>query len=59
MRDLEDKLADREAAGKTSQVLVVNYREESMLKHAGGIDDDLGGVDPEIDEVLVRLAGGP
>lgn len=27
--------------------------------HIGGINDQLGGVDPQIDDDLMRLAGGP
>lgn len=32
---------------------------EEKLKHVGGVNDGLGGVDPEIDETLERLSGGP
>lgn len=28
-------------------------------RHVGGINEELGGVDPEIDENLMRLSGGP
>lgn len=27
--------------------------------HIGGVNDQLGGVDPDIDSDLMRLAGGP
>lgn len=27
--------------------------------HIGGVNAALGGVDPEIDELLMRLSGGP
>lgn len=37
----------------------VQVNEGDQLKHVGGITDDLGGVDPQIDEVLMRLSGGP
>lgn len=33
--------------------------DESGVDHVGGINDGLGGVDPEIDGTLMRLAGGP
>lgn len=29
------------------------------LEHVGGVNDALGGVDPEIDATLMRLSGGP
>lgn len=29
------------------------------VKHVGGVTDQLGGVDPEADNTLMRLAGGP
>lgn len=29
------------------------------LSHVGGISTELGGVDPEADENLMRLSGGP
>lgn len=29
------------------------------INHIGGISDQLGGVDPDIDSDLLRLAGGP
>ncbi len=32
---------------------------DSKVKHVGGVNDNLGGVDPEIDENLERLSGGP
>jgi hypothetical protein len=31
----------------------------SALNHVGEIDENTGGVDPEIDKTLVRLAEGP
>lgn len=31
----------------------------SDTNHIGGINEQLGGVDPEIDNDLMRLAGGP
>lgn len=33
--------------------------DKDALKHVGGVNDDLGGVDPYIDENLIRLSGGP
>lgn len=33
-----------------------DYREE--LNHVGGVNDELGGVDPRADETLIRLSGG-
>lgn len=32
---------------------------QPVAKHVGGVNDQLGGVDPEVDENLMRLAGGP
>jgi len=32
---------------------------DDKLEHVGGVNDSLGGVDPEIDENLERLSGGP
>lgn len=32
---------------------------DSGFSHVGGISDELGGVDPEIDQNLMRLSGGP
>jgi hypothetical protein len=32
-------------------------REE--VRHVGGVSDSLGGVDPEIEDTLLRLSGGP
>lgn len=29
------------------------------LNHVGGVSDNLGGVDPAIEETLLRLSGGP
>lgn len=29
------------------------------LLHVGGVSDSLGGVDPDIEETLLRLSGGP
>ncbi|MCX7780531.1 MAG: hypothetical protein N2491_06395 [Negativicutes bacterium] len=29
------------------------------VKHVGGINEELGGVEPNIDSTLMRLAGGP
>lgn len=34
-------------------------RDEDEPRHVGGVNDSLGGVDPEIDETLMRLSGGP
>ncbi len=34
-------------------------QDKQELRHVGGINDSLGGVDPEIDETLMRLSGGP
>lgn len=34
-------------------------RDKEETRHVGGINDSLGGVDPEIDETLMRLSGGP
>lgn len=31
----------------------------AAANHIGGINDQLGGVDPDIDSNLMRLAGGP
>lgn len=31
----------------------------AKASHVGGVNDDLGGVDPEVDSNLVRLSGGP
>ncbi len=33
--------------------------EQAPARHVGGVNDGLGGVDPEIDETLMRLSGGP
>jgi hypothetical protein len=33
--------------------------DKEALKHVGGVNDNLGGVDPRIDENLIRLSGGP
>ncbi|MPN23764.1 hypothetical protein SDC9_171157 [bioreactor metagenome] len=32
---------------------------EDTLNHVGGVADDVGGVDPDVDKNLVRLSGGP
>jgi len=32
---------------------------DQMPKHVGGVDDELGGVDPDIDQLLMRLSEGP
>lgn len=32
---------------------------KAALNHVGGVGDDLGGVDPAIEETLLRLSGGP
>jgi hypothetical protein len=29
------------------------------LRHVGGLSDSLGGVDPAVEEDLLRLSGGP
>lgn len=29
------------------------------LQHAGGVSDSLGGVDPDVEDTLLRLSGGP
>jgi hypothetical protein len=34
-------------------------RPPAPVSHVGGVTEDLGGVDPEIDANLVRLSGGP
>ena len=34
-------------------------RDNQEVRHVGGGSDSLGGVDPEIDETLMRLSGGP
>jgi hypothetical protein len=34
-------------------------RDKEETRHVGGVTDSLGGVDPEIDETLMRLSGGP
>jgi hypothetical protein len=28
-------------------------------RHVGGVNEELGGVDPEIDQALMRLSDGP
>jgi hypothetical protein len=33
--------------------------DDDKPKHVGGVNDRLGGVDPQIDETLERLSGGP
>ncbi len=33
--------------------------EEAKPAHVGGVNDGLGGVDPEIEDTLLRLSGGP
>lgn|GEM_PF-1298287 len=33
--------------------------EKDKLNHVGGIAGDAGGVDPDIDQNLIRLSGGP
>lgn len=35
-----------------------NPEQRSELNHVGGINEDLGGVDPRADENLMRLSGG-
>jgi hypothetical protein len=42
-------------AGQETQEAI----DKEALKHVGGVDDNLGGVDPHIDENLIRLSGGP
>lgn len=34
-------------------------QDKEKTRHVGGLSDSLGGVDPEIDETLMRLSGGP
>lgn len=34
-------------------------RKQTLVNHVGGVNDELGGVDPMADENLVRLSGGP
>jgi hypothetical protein len=34
-------------------------REGEDVRHVGGVSNSLGGVDPEIEETLMRLSGGP
>jgi hypothetical protein len=34
-------------------------REITGLNHVGGVSDTLGGVDPAVEETLLRLSGGP
>ncbi len=34
-------------------------RDKDEIRHVGGVSDSLGGVDPEIDDTLMRLSGGP
>ncbi|MDR3565668.1 MAG: hypothetical protein P4N59_30100 [Negativicutes bacterium] len=34
-------------------------KDAANLKHVGGVNEQLGGVDPAIDETLERLSGGP
>lgn len=31
----------------------------AVVNHVGGVSEELGGVDPEVEENLVRLSGGP
>ncbi|MDT8902074.1 hypothetical protein [Anaeroselena agilis] len=33
--------------------------DKDAIRHVGGVNDTLGGVDPDIDETLMRLSGGP
>ena len=33
--------------------------DQQQLCHVGGLSETLGGVDPDIDELLLRLSGGP
>jgi hypothetical protein len=42
-------------AGQETQEAI----DKEVLKHVGGVDDNLGGVDTNIDENLIRLSGGP
>lgn len=39
-----------------SDASVRDHREQ--LNHVGGINEELGGVDPKADETLMRLSGG-
>gem|GEM_PF-4625762 len=34
-------------------------RKKDDLNHVGGVSDTLGGVDPAIEETLLRLSDGP
>ena len=36
-----------------------NGKGEDKLRHVGGVSEELGGVDPDIDQTLMRLSGGP
>ena len=47
---------DREEQQKGNQD---QTKDKSAILHAGGINDELGGVDPEVDANLMRLSGGP
>lgn len=47
---------DIEKRMQTNEPQTADYRHE--LNHVGGINEDLGGVDPQADENLIRLSGG-
>lgn len=34
-------------------------KKQTEANHVGGINHELGGVDPEIETTLMRLSGGP
>ena len=41
---------------RTNECQSSDYRQG--LQHVGGINEELGGVDPRADENLIRLSGG-
>lgn len=45
--------------GDNNQESKVTNHLEEKLKHIGGVNAELGGVDPDIDKNLMRLSGGP
>lgn len=47
---------DNEKAIRVNERQASDYRQEVM--HVGGINEELGGVDPKADENLMRLSGG-
>jgi hypothetical protein len=37
----------------------LDHDDDQQVEHVGGVNSSLGGVDPKIDENLMRLSGGP